>query len=133
MTGNRLRIGIDVVDIARFRSFVGRTSGEQLGTLFSERELANAASRGDIVPGLAARFAGKEAVMKALEHVDAFSLDWRDIEVFHTGGTPRVELHRAMGELARELGISEIAISLSHGKQVAVAQVVALRESAAPS
>jgi holo-[acyl-carrier protein] synthase len=127
---SRLRIGVDVVDLARFRGFVAGLASAQLDALFSPRELAYVAGRADRVPSLAARFAGKEAVIKALGELDGFALDWREIEVLRADDAPFVALHGRCAELARELGIRELAISLAHSDHVALAQVVALREAA---
>lgn len=128
MMMGKLLVGIDVVDLPRFRGFIDGLCPEQLRTLFTERELAYAGGRADRVPSLAARFAGKEAVVKVLRELDAFALDWREIEVLRDREAPFVELHGSCAALARELGLSDLAISLAHGDQVALAQVVALRD-----
>lgn len=124
----RLLVGIDVVELPRFRGFLAGLLPAQLGALFSERELAYARGRGDGVRSLAARFAGKEAVLKVLGELDGFALDWREIEILREGEAPFVELGGRCAELARERGISELAISLSHGDELAIAQAVALRD-----
>ena len=125
----RLLLGVDVIDIPRFRRFVGCTDQEQLETLFTARELADVAGRADDAPGLAVRFAAKEAVMKALQDVAPFELDWREIEVVREHGVPRIKLHGAVAVQAREQGVEQLALSLSHSCNVALAQVVGTQSS----
>ena len=122
-----LLVGIDVVDVARFRRFVANAAPEQLQDLFTARELASVDGRADRVPGLAARFAAKEAVIKALADVSPFALDWCEVEIVRQTGAPRVQLHGELAALAREQGVDALAVSLSHSRSVAVAQVVAMR------
>ena len=124
-----LVIGVDVIDIARFRRSVDGSAANQLASVFTARELADVAGRADRVPGLAVRFAAKEAVIKALEEVAPFALDWREIEVVREHGAPRIALHGATADQARERGVEQLAVSLSHSRSVALAQVVGTRVS----
>jgi holo-[acyl-carrier protein] synthase len=118
-------IGIDVVEIPRFRRFCRAASSEQLSRIFTERERRDVAGRAAPEAGLAARFAAKEAVMKVLEDVDPFALDWREIEITRgPGGRPRVQLRGATAALAAERGIERLEVSMSHSKTIAIAQAV---------
>ena len=128
------RVGIDIVDIPRFRRFVGHADEAQLLRIFTEAECAYAHLRRDPVPRLAARFAAKEAVIKVLEEVDAFALDWREIEIESAEGhAPRLRLGGSMATLAEALKIRAVSISMSHCASYAVGQALATHASSWPS
>ena len=110
-------IGVDVVDVARFEATLARTPG-LLDRLFStdERDLPPAS--------LAARFAAKEALAKALGAPG--TLRWTDAEVRHgAGGRPTLLVQGGTASRAADLGIHTWHLSLSHDAGVAVAMVVA--------
>jgi holo-[acyl-carrier protein] synthase len=119
-------IGTDLVDVDRFRQVVDRTPGV-LDRLFRPGERARLADRRDPVPGLAARFAAKEAVVKVLG-VGLSAVPATDVEV-HGGGdvAPFVELHDRAAARAAELGVVRWHLSLTHTDSTAHA--VALAES----
>jgi len=123
--GGRVRgIGVDAVDVARFRSILARRPG-MAGRLFTEAERSYALSGKDPGPRLAARFAAKEAVLKALG-VGIGATGFRDVEVVRGGdGAPRLALVGRAAELAAARGIRWWHISLTHTDLVAVASVVA--------
>ncbi|MFM7508034.1 MAG: holo-ACP synthase [Actinomycetota bacterium] len=119
-------IGTDLVDIERFREVVARTPGV-LDRLFRTAERERLAGRRDPIPGLAARFAAKEAVIKVLGSGMA-ALPASDIEVLGGGDEPpTLELHDRAAARATELGIHSWHISLTHTETHAGA--VALAES----
>jgi holo-[acyl-carrier protein] synthase len=119
-------IGTDAIEIDRLRAAVARTPS-LLPRLFTERERAACMSRcGDVkFGGLAARFAGKEAVAKALgTGIRGFS--FRDIEVGNDElGKPSVTLHGGAAERARGLGATTLHLSLSTSTTIAMASAVA--------
>ena len=111
-------VGIDVVQVARLERALARTP-QLRERLFTEAELAL-----DRVESLAARFAAKEAVAKALGAPGGLS--WRDAEVVQDeGGRPRLVLHGGVAEEAAAQGITTWHLSLSHDGDVATAVVVA--------
>lgn len=118
-------IGIDAVDVARFRLALGRTP-RLAGRLFTEGELGSVAGSVDPVPRLAARFAAKEAVMKALGvGLGAFGL--RDVEVVRTAsGRPIVVLSGQAAALAGDQRVATWHLSMTHTAAVAEAVAVAL-------
>jgi holo-[acyl-carrier protein] synthase len=124
LTGRVLGVGVDAVDVARLRRTLERTPTFASRT-FTDGERALAGSRKDPVPALAARFAAKEAVMKALGvGLGAFAL--KDVEVVRLeSGQPVLALHGAAAALAAERGVAEWHLSLTHTALVAVAMVVA--------
>jgi holo-[acyl-carrier protein] synthase len=121
---NVVGLGTDLVEIDRFRLAVQRRS-RLPERLFSEDERAYAFRHRDPVPRLAARFAAKEAVMKALGvGLGAFKL--RDVEVVRKrGGAPMVGLHAKAAVLADERGVTSWHLSLTHSESMAMAVAIA--------
>ena len=117
-----MRIGIDLLEIVRLEQALERRP-RLANRLFTERELAYAASRARPGQHLAARFAAKEAVAKALQ-LDGWN--FREVEVVGDGGPPAIELHGRVAARARELGV-EVSISLTHTDRDAAAVAVAVR------
>jgi holo-[acyl-carrier protein] synthase len=117
-------IGIDAVDVDRFRTVLARRPG-LAGRLFTDAERSYALSGKDPGPRLAVRFAAKEAVLKALG-VGIGAAAFRDVEVVRgDDGAPRLSLGGRAAALATARGIRWWHISLTHTDQVAVASVVA--------
>jgi holo-[acyl-carrier protein] synthase len=122
-------VGIDAVDVVRFRKVLGRRPG-LADRLFTDAERADAAMARDPAERLAARFAAKEAVMKALgSGIGSFAL--RDVEVVRapgtgaTSGAPSLRLAAGAAELAHRRRVARWHVSLTHTSQMAVAMVVA--------
>jgi holo-[acyl-carrier protein] synthase len=118
-------IGADLVDLDRFRVALVRTPS-LAERLFSEGERVYAGEAHDPTERLAARFAAKEAVMKALGvGLGAFAL--RDVEVVRAGsGAPSLVLRGGAQRVADERGVSSWLLTLSHTRLVAQAVAVAL-------
>ena len=118
-------IGSDLVDIARFRRSLERTPGLR-DRLFRPAERAYADLRQDPTERYAVRFAAKEAVLKALG-LGLGAIAMYDIEVVRDGlGPPRLVLHGAAAEVAREAGVRRWLVTMSHTSTLAQATVVAL-------
>lgn len=123
----RTAVGVDAVAIPRFRRVLERRPGLER-RLFTEAERAHARRRSDPVPSLAARFAAKEATMKALA-AGVGSLRFGDIEVEPAGTTspPSIRLHGAALELAQRQGIATTSLSMTHTDDLAFAVVVGVQ------
>jgi len=123
----RLRVGLDVVDIRRVSESMERFGSRFAQRLFSEDEIAYAHSgEGQVAERLAARFAAKEAAIKAFNLAE-LGVGWRDIEVQKLpNGACRLALHGRAAAEAERLGVCEIALSLSHDGDCAAAVVTAL-------
>lgn len=118
-------IGVDVVEIERFRRALARTPAMR-ERLFTATELAYVAPKVDPVPSLAARFAAREAVMKALGlGLGAFGFHEAWVEVL-ASGAPELHLVGRAWELAVDRGVTAWHLSLSHDGPVAVAVVAAV-------
>lgn len=117
-------VGVDVVDVPRFRAVLGRRPGVA-HRLFTDGERRYGERFPDPAARLAARFAAKEAVMKALG-VGLGDFRLRDVEVLRAeSGAPSLALHGAAAALAGERGVATWHLSLSHSDTSAVAFVVA--------
>ena len=109
-------VGIDVVDIARFAESLERTPAMR-GRLFTPAEQERPPA------SLAARFAAKEALAKALGAPTG--LGWLDAEVVNEpSGDPRLELRGSVRARADQLGVAHVHVSLSHDAGIASAVVV---------
>ncbi|MBF8267646.1 MAG: holo-acyl-carrier-protein synthase [Dehalococcoidia bacterium] len=116
-----LTTGVDIVEISRIGDMVERWGQRFLDRVYTPGE--QAFSRGRI-PQLAARFAAKEAVMKALG-TGIRGVGWREVEVIRRRGRPpEVALHGRAISRATGMGVSQVAISLSHSRDYAIASVV---------
>ena len=117
-------IGIDAVDIERFRRSLERTPSMQQ-RIFTDSELAYVAPKADPVPSLAARFASREAVMKAMG-LGLGAFGFHEVWVDHLeSGEPHLHVTGRAAELAGERGIDTWHLSITHTDQVAIAYVVA--------
>ena len=114
-------IGVDIIEIARIQEVVERWGEHFLHRVYTESELRLCRKQ----PGrLAARFAGKEAVMKALG-TGAQGISWREIEILaEPSGKPLVRLHGKAQDKVDDLGLGELAISLSDSKEYAIAFII---------
>jgi holo-[acyl-carrier protein] synthase len=119
-------VGTDLVEIARFRLALERRGERLRQRLFSTEELAYADRHRDPAPRLAARFAVKEAVMKAMG-VGLWKFKLRDIEVARAkSGAPSVVLYRRAAEMAAERGVGTWHLSISHSDTTAIAIAIAV-------
>jgi holo-[acyl-carrier protein] synthase len=117
-----LHIGIDLVAVGQIEGSVACQGDRYLERVYTARELAD--SRRD-PSRLAARFAAKEATMKALGRADE-GIGWRSIEVLRDpAGQTSIQLSGAAAELADRRGITSLAVSLTHQRRHAAAVVVA--------
>ena len=117
-------IGIDAVDIAKFRRALERTPSLRQ-RVFTADELTSIGDRGDTVPGLAARFAAREATMKVLG-VGIGAFDLHDVSIARLdGGQPQLVVTGRAATLAHEQDISTWHVSLTHTDSVAMAVVSA--------
>lgn len=125
-----LRCGVDLVSVNRLRESLARHGERFVARLFTAAERHDVDTRSGTellrAQRLAARFAAKEACIKALGLVDV-GLDWRDIEVqHHADGRCELALHGVAAARAVALGVTSLALSLSHEDDHAVALVQAL-------
>ncbi|HUT15435.1 MAG TPA: holo-ACP synthase [Anaerolineae bacterium] len=117
-----ISVGVDIIEIERVQRAIWRWNERFLNRIYTRAELAFCKGR---IPELAARFAGKEAISKALG-TGLIGISWQEMEVLADAwGKPLVRLHGRAEDRAVLLGLREFAISLSHSRDHAVALVVA--------
>ena len=115
-------IGVDVVDLARFERATSRTPGV-LTRLFADSEQWDGDARRSL-SSLAARFAAKEAVIKAIG--DSTGVRWHDMAVVSDGlRNPSIEVYNALADIVAARGITSIHLSVSHDAGLAIAYVIA--------
>ena len=118
-----LGVGTDMVEIVRVRQAIEKNP-HFLERIYTEQEIAYCKRKADPWQSLAARFAAKEAVGKALG-TGIGMLGLKNIEIINeTGGQPKVVLHGAAEEQALLRNIRRVHISLSHSKEYAIATAV---------
>ena len=119
--------GIDLVEVPDFALLLVPPASQFIDRHFTHTELAAAGEGVERTQRLAARFAVKEAVMKALGVGWGAGIAFTDVEVVATArGAPGVILHRELAELARSRGISSWMVSVSHGRNTTIASVLAV-------
>ena len=120
-----IRVGIDLVAVDDVRASLEAHGERYLQRIYTEREAADCGPAGDPDPErLAARFAAKEAAFKALR-VGGRAMSWREAELIRgADGEIELELGPEAAALAREAGITELSVSISHDNGRAVAVVI---------
>ena len=119
-------LGIDLADVARVRKLLRKNPDAFRRRCFTDREWEYAQRFADPSERLAARFAGKEAVMKSL-FTGWRRIPWRDIEITG-GGPPSVNLYGVARRRADMLGVTDIKITITHTKDTAMVFVVSQGE-----
>ncbi|MFZ0063304.1 MAG: holo-ACP synthase [Pyrinomonadaceae bacterium] len=118
-------IGIDIIEVRRVREVLKRTPSFA-ERVFTEAERAYCDSRGVVAPQhYAARFAAKEAALKALQTGWRGGISWHDVEIAaHDSGAPYLVLHGIAKDLMENSGASKAHLSMSHTAEHAIAEVV---------
>lgn len=124
---NVLSHGIDIVDLAEFKKLLDEPTADLAHRCFTPRELTWAEGSQRRTERLAARFAAKEAVLKALGTGWVTGISWKDIEVSNApNGTPTVAVYREVERISKEKGIATFLVSLTHSSTHAMASVIAI-------
>ena len=119
-------VGVDAVEIDRFRRSLERTPSMKT-RLFTSEELEYVDHHGDPTPSLAARFAAREAVMKAMG-VGLGAFEFHDVWVQRAeSGRPTLAVTGRAEQIADELGVTEWHLSITHTDSTAIAYVIAVR------
>jgi holo-[acyl-carrier protein] synthase len=118
--------GIDLCDVERIERAMAEPHGERFRErVFTAGEIAYAESKANKSERYAARFAAKEAGMKALGTGWGDGVSWQDLEVVNlASGRPSLVLHGQAAEVAKSLGVRAISLSLTHTAKQAMALVI---------
>lgn len=118
-------MGIDLAEVPRIAESIERFGERFLRRVFTEEEIRYCNSKANRVERFAARFAAKEAAMKALGTGWNRGVRWCDIEVSRQpGGRPTIKFYGVAAQFAAKLGTNNISLSLSHTPELAIANVI---------
>lgn len=119
--------GIDIVEIAEFETLIACSGDQFVNRCFTDHERGYAGDGPNRIARLAARFAGKEAVLKALGTGWTGGISWKGVEIVRQpSGAPAVKLSGAAARIAADKGITGFHLSLSHTKNLASASAIAV-------
>ena len=117
--------GVDIAEVSRIRESVERFGERFLRRVFTEGEIAYCQPKANRYESYAARFAAKEAGMKALGTGWNHGVRWRDVEVVRPKGQrPTIQFHGQAAVFAQKLGATNIALSITHTRDQALAHVI---------
>lgn len=126
-------LGTDIVEIVRIGRMVERHGELFLNRVYTQGEVSYCQKRKESYQHFAGRWAAKEAVMKTLGTGFVRGIHWRDIEVdSQQSGRPVIRLHGGARDLAEQLGIQEILITISHCRAYATATSIAIGTAVQP-
>jgi holo-[acyl-carrier protein] synthase len=120
-----LGTGVDIAEVPRIRESIKRFGDRFLRRIFTDGEIRYCEQKARRFESYAARFAAKEAAMKALGTGWSHGIRWRDIEVVRPKGQrPTLQFHGQAAAIAAKLGTNNIALSLTHTSEQALAHVI---------
>jgi holo-[acyl-carrier protein] synthase len=117
--------GIDITEVKRIAAAIERYGDRFLRRVYTPREIEYCQSKRNAHERFAARFAAKEAAMKAIGTGLRRGVTWQDVEVGHeAGGRPTILFTGKAAEFAAKLGAKHVSLSLTHTEETAMAQVI---------
>ena len=117
--------GVDITEVPRVASAIERFGDRFLRRVFTDAEIHYCQSKHNKVERFAARFAAKEAALKAIGTGLRMGISWREVEVTRMpGGRPTIAFHGVAAGFADKLGAKRAHLSLSHTEQHAIAYVI---------
>jgi holo-[acyl-carrier protein] synthase len=120
-----LGTGVDLAEVPRIRAAVERYGPRFIERIFTSLEIAYVERKANRFERYAARFAAKEAGMKAIGTGWKRGVTWRDFEVANLpSGRPTLRLYGVASKVAEELGVRQISLSLTHTAELAMAHVI---------
>lgn len=121
--------GVDIVEVFRMRDAIDKWGDGFLEKIFTDKEIEYSNSKRFSCQHFAARFAAKEAVVKAFGEPKKFPIKWTEIEVLNDDeGKPMIKFHDDALKLKNKKKISDVVLSMSHLKNYAIANVIFLRK-----
>ena len=117
--------GVDLAEVDRIKRSAERFGRRFIERVYTPREIAYAERKANRYERFAARFAAKEAGMKAIGTGWKRGVRWQDFEVVNLpSGKPTLQFHGKAAEYARKLGVRSVALSITHTKETALAHVI---------
>ena len=117
--------GVDLAEVPRIQASIARFGRRFIERVFTPGEIAYVERKANRFERYAARFAAKEAGMKAIGTGWRRGVRWQDFEVTNLlSGKPTLRFHGVAAEFARELGVRNVALSLTHSKEYGMAHVI---------
>ena len=117
--------GVDLAEVPRIRSSIERFGARFVERIYTPAEIAYVERKANRYERYAARFAAKEAGMKAIGTGWKRGVRWQDFEVTNLpSGKPTLRLHGVAAEVAKRLGVRNIALSLTHTAELGMAHVI---------
>lgn len=108
-------IGIDIIEIERIKESIEKLKDQFLKKIFTEKEIEYCSSKKNQYQHYAARFAAKEAIIKALSSVRTEGVKWKDMEIYNEPtGLPKVRLHNELKQYISDN--RDLKITMSHSK-----------------
>ncbi len=117
--------GVDLAEVPRIRASIERFGARFVDRIFTPAEIAYVERKANRFERYAARFAAKEAGMKAIGTGWKRGVTWKDFEVANLpSGKPTLRLHGVAGAIAAKLGVRNISLSLTHTAELGMAHVI---------
>ena len=124
-------LGTDIVECVRIRKMIEQHGELFLQRVYTDREIRYCQARRQATEHFAGRWAAKEAVLKALGTGWRRGISWRDVEIRNdASGQPRIAVRGEAKEIAKKLRLTDVLVTISHCRTLAVAQAIAIREPA---
>ena len=120
--------GIDATEIERIAESIERWGDRFVRRVFTGGEIAYCRRKRDAASSFAARFAAKEAAMKALGTGHSRGVFWTGIEVVRRHGPPQIRFHGGAAARAAQLGATGSLLTITHSRDLAIAHVLLIRE-----
>jgi holo-[acyl-carrier protein] synthase len=120
--------GLDATEIDRVADLIARYGERFVRRVFTDGEIAYCQRKKDGSPSFAARFAAKEAAMKALGTGLSHGVFWTGIEVVRRHGPPQLQFHGGAADRFASMGATRSLLTLTHSRDLAIAHVLLMRE-----
>jgi holo-[acyl-carrier protein] synthase len=122
-------LGLDATEIPRIAATIERYGARFLTKVFTPGEIAYCQRKRDAASSFAARFAAKEAAMKALGTGFSRGVFWKGIEVVRRGGPPQLRFHAGAADRFAAMGATSSLLTLTHSRDLAIAHVMLVRDN----
>ena len=123
-------LGLDATEIARIARMIDRYADRFVRRIYTDGEIAYCRRKRDAASSFAARFAAKEAAMKAFGTGHSRGVFWRDIEVVRRHGPPELRFHGGAAARLQALGATGSLVTITHSRKLAIVQVMLVRQDA---